>query len=220
MNRKVQVGLLVIALLVLGVSNSLAGQPVGTGSQGSGNPWQYSEACVNIQSGELFTYDDEPIAIGFDEWGYNYQGRMFSGGFCDAYGDAVWCQPFKDIDLLMEWNDQWLSNEDCDGDKLLDIHRGFDRYIGSGAWVTNQMTGEYLDEEGNTCHMSSFSKIIAAPADAVLEDGIWYTDGGTMIGADILGEFAITVAIYSDTCSGQHPVLYSSPDGVGFGPGL
>ena len=220
MNRKVHVGLLVIALIVFGVSNSLADRPVSTDSQGKGNPWQYSEACTNIQSGTLLTSAGDVIAIGFDEWGYNYQGRMFSGGFCDAYGDATWCQPFKDIDLLMEWNDQWLSNEDCDGDKLLDIHRGFDRYIGSGAWVTNQMTGEYLDEEGNTCHMSSFSKIIAVPADAVLKDGIWYTDGGTMIGADILGEFAITVAIYSDTCSGQHPVLYSSPDGVGFGPGL
>jgi len=220
MNRKVKVGLLVIALLVLGVSNSLAGQPIGTDSQGNGNPWQYSEACVNIQSGELLTSAGDVIAIGFDEWGYNYQGRMFSGGFCDAYyGDAEWCQRFEGIDLLMEWNDQWLSNESCDGDQLLDIHRGFDSYIGSGAWVTNQMTGEYLDEEGNTCQLSSFSKIVAVPADAALEDGIWYTAGGEEIGQDILGEFAISMVIYSDTCSGEHPVLYTSPDDVGFGPG-
>jgi hypothetical protein len=210
---------LVIALLVLGVSNSLAGQPIGTDSRGNDSAWHYSEACANIESGTLLTPDGDEIAIGFDERGYNYQGRMFSGSFCDAYGDEALCQLFEGIDLLMQWNDQWLSNEDCDGDRLLDLHRGFDSYIGSGAWVTNQMTGEYLDEEGNPCQLSSFAKIVAVPVDAVLKDGIWYTAGNDLIGANILGEFAITMAIYSDTCSGEHPVLYASPDGVGFGPG-
>lgn len=215
MNRKVYIGLLVIALLVIGASNSLAG----TDAEGNDGAWQYANTCTNIQSGDLVTSAGEVIAIGFDRWGYNYQGRMFSGGFCDAYRDDALCQPFEGINLLMQWNDQWLSNEDCDGDGDLDRHRGFDSYIGSGAWVTNQMTGEYSDGEGNTCQLSSFSKIVAVPADADLVEGIWYTAGGDEIGTDILGEFAITMLIYSDTCLGEHPLLYASPDGVGFGPG-
>jgi len=209
---------LVIALLVLGVSTSLAGQPISVDSQGNESAWVYSASCTNIQSGELLRSDGVVITIGFDEWGYNYQGHVFSGGYCDAYRDAEWCQPYKDIDLLMKWNEQWMSNEDCDSDGALDRHRGFDSYLGSGAWETNQMSGEYLDEDGNTCQWSSFTKIIAAPANATLDGGVWYTADGTEIGEAIWGEFAITMDIYSDTCSDEHPILYFSPDGVGFGP--
>ena len=43
----------------------------------------------------------------------------------------------------MKWNDAWLSDVDADGDGLLDRHLGFDSYIGSGAWLTNHMSGEY-----------------------------------------------------------------------------
>ena len=49
--------------------------------------------CVTIQSGTLLTSDGDVIETGFDEWGYNYQGRMFKGGYCDSYRDADWCQP-------------------------------------------------------------------------------------------------------------------------------
>ena len=42
------------------------------------------------------------ITIGFDEWGYNYQGHLFSGGYCDAYRDAVWCQAWRDVDALIQ----------------------------------------------------------------------------------------------------------------------
>ena len=78
---------------------------------------------------------DEAICIGPDQWGYNYQAHMFNGFYCDAYRDASWCQPYKDDQLAMKWNDAWLSNMDCDGDELLDRHNGYSGYIGSGAWL-------------------------------------------------------------------------------------
>ncbi len=92
------------------------------------------DKCTTIQSGTLLASDGSTITTGFDDWGYNYQGNMFKGGYCDSARDAEWCQPYKDDDLLMKWNDAWLSNQDCSGDGKLDRHFGFASYIGSGAF--------------------------------------------------------------------------------------
>ena len=100
--------------------------------------------CTTIQDGTLKTTDGRVITTGYDEWGYNYQAHMFNGFYCDAYRDAAWCQDYKEDELMMKWNDAWLSNKDCDGDGLLDRHYGFDTYIGSGAWLTNHQWGSYL----------------------------------------------------------------------------
>ena len=51
---------------------------------------------ITIQSGELLASDGSVITVGFDRWGYNYQGRLFNGLYCDAYRDAAWCQDYKD----------------------------------------------------------------------------------------------------------------------------
>lgn len=138
--------------------------------------------------------------------------------YCDSYRDTAWCQEFKDINLLMKWNDAWLSAEDCDGDGLLDHHYGFDCYIGSGAWLTNMQSGTYVDDaSGDVCQWNYFVKIVAAPVDAYLEDGVWYTYDGTQIGAVIWGAFATTMEVDNDTCLGTHGVLYQSPAGLGLG---
>lgn len=102
-----------------------------------------NDKCTTIQSGELLASDGTVITTGYDQWGYNYQAHIFNGGYCDAYRDAAWCQDYKDVNLIMKWNDAWLANKDCDGDGLLDRHYGHDSYIGSGAWITNHMSGEY-----------------------------------------------------------------------------
>ena len=104
------------------------------------------EKCTTIQSGELLASDGSTIETGYDDWGYNYQAHMFNGFYCDSYRDADWCQPYKDIELMMKWNDAWLSNKDCDEDNLLDRHYGFTTYKGSGAWLTNHQKGTY-DED-------------------------------------------------------------------------
>ncbi len=181
--------------------------------------------CVTIQSGTLLTSDGDVIETGFDEWGYNYQGRMFKGGYCDSYRDADWCQPYADVKLIMKWNDAWLSNKDCDGDGLLDRHFGFDSYIGSGAWLTNHQSGEYEDPvTGETCKWNYFVKIVAVPADAYLGDVedilygfMWYNADGVIIGPSIWGAFAIIQQVENDACAGLHGIQYSSPDRNGLG---
>jgi hypothetical protein len=157
------------------------------------------------------------ITVGFDEWGYNYQGHLFNGFYCDAYRDAAWCQPYKDDQLAMKWNDAWLSNEDCDSDGLLDRHYGFDSYIGSGAWLTNHQSGEYELDDGTICQWNYFVKIVAAPADATKVDGLWYNGEGVEIGPDIWDQFAIIQQVENDPCAGIHGLQFSSPDHNGFG---
>ncbi|MBT3190614.1 MAG: hypothetical protein HN736_18100 [Anaerolineae bacterium] len=174
-------------------------------------------ACTTIQSGDLVASDGSPILLGFDDWGYNYQGRMFKGGYCDSYRDAAWCQPYKDVNLMMKWNDAWISNQDCDGDLKLDRHYGFDTYIGSGAWLTNHQSGEYEGENGEVCKWNYFVKIVAAPADASLDGGTWYNVDGVEIGPEIWRQFAIIQQVENDACAGLHGLQYISPDNAGLG---
>ena len=175
------------------------------------------DTCTTIQSGLLTGSDGNVLTVGFDQWGYNYQGKMFSGGYCDSYRDAAWCQPYADVHLLMKWNDAWLDNKDCDGDGLLDRHYGYDDYIGSGAWLTNHQSGEYEGEDGKICKWNYFVKIVAAPADAVLEDGVWYTADGTEIGPEIWGAFATIQQVENDPCGEIHGLQFKSPFNAGLG---
>ncbi len=173
--------------------------------------------CTTIQSGTLKASDGSTIEPGFDRWGYNYQARIFEGTYCDAYRGAAWCQPYKDIELRMKWNDAWLSSKDCDGDGKLDRHHGTPTYIGSGAWLTNHMAGEYEGADGAVCKWTYFVKIVAAPEDAYEEDGTWYNVDGTEIGPVIWGSFAILQEVENDPCAGAHGVRYLSPDHAGLG---
>ncbi len=179
-------------------------------------PVNAKSACTTIQSGELVGSDGNILFVGYDVWGYNYQARLFNGTYCDAYRDAAWCQEYKDVNLLMKWNDAWLSNKDCTGDGILDRHFGFDSYIGSGAWLTNIQSGEY-EMDGEVCAWNYFVKIVAAPADAYADNGLWYTADHTEIGPVIWGEFAIIQQVENDPCLGLHGVQYISPDHSGLG---
>ena len=165
------------------------------------------DECTTIQSGELLTSDGEVITTGYDKWGYNYQAKIFNGSYCDAYRDADWCQPWKDVKLTMKWNDAWLSNKDCDGDGLLDRHYGYDSYIGSGAWLTNHMSGGKGKDS-----WTYFVKIVAVPTDAYEDEGIWYTVDHTEIGPVIWNEFAIIQEVESGLGA-----IYLSPSGPGLG---
>jgi len=181
------------------------------------SPVNAKNACTSIQSGELVGSYGNVLSVGYDAWGYNYQAHLFSGKYCDSYRDAAWCQPYAEDNLAMKWNDAWLSNQDCDSDGKLDRHYGFDSYIGSGAWLTNHMSGVYEGENGETCKWNYFTKIVAAPADAYVENGYWYTADGTEIGAVIWGDFATTQEVSNDSCAGQHGLYYISPANAGFG---
>ena len=172
------------------------------------------DTCTTIQSGLLLTSTGEVIETGFDQYGYNYQAHQYIG----YYGNYQ--RPPDPVDwgyrLMMKWNDAWLSNKDCDGDGLLDRHYGFPSYIGSGAWLTNHMSGSY-ELNDNTCHWTYFVKIIAAPEGAYKLNGKWYNAEGVEIGPVIWGSFAIIQQVENDPCAGIHGLQYSSPDHNGFG---
>jgi hypothetical protein len=215
MKWKMATVLLILALLVMVPFTSLADKPTKFNSDGEEVDWAPS-GCTKIQEGELYGSDGVLLEVGYDQWGYNYQAHMFNGGYCDAYRDAAWCQPYKDVDLIMKWNDAWLANTDCDGDGRLDRHYGFTSYIGSGAWETNHQKGSY-ELDGQTCQWEYFVKIIAAPADAYAEGGVWYNADNVEIGPVIWGEFAIIQSVYNDPCDGAHGIEYLSSDHAGFG---
>jgi hypothetical protein len=174
------------------------------------------DKCTTIQSGELVGSDGVVITTGYDDWGYNYQARLFNGKYCESYRDAAWCQPYADINLSMKWNDAWISNKDCDGDGLLDRHYGHDSYIGSGAWLTNHQSGEY-EVDGKVCKWNYFVKIVAALDDATSTGGIWYAADGAEIGPVIWGSFATIQQVENDSCAGINGIQYLSPDRAGLG---
>lgn len=206
--RRITVLAMAAAALALGCevgnpAGSDGGSAVLPAAKGAGQ----NAGCTAIQEGVLQTSDGQVIQPGYDEWGYNYQARLFNGGYCDAYRDAAWCQPYRDDGLSMKWNHAWLDNLDCDGNGLLDRHFGLPSYIGSGAWLTNHMSGGQGAER-----WTYFVKIVAAPADAVLTGGVWYSASGDQIGPLIWGEFAIIQEVESGS-----GILTRSPVGPGFG---
>jgi len=219
MKKGALIGLLVIALLATSATMALGAKPTVFDGEGKEIGWAKSaeDKCTTIQSGELVASDGSVIMTGFDDWGYNYQGHLFNGMYCDSYRDAAWCQPYVDVNLMMKWNDAWIANEDCDGDGLLDRHYGFDSYIGSGAWLTNHQSGSYDPGDGTTCNWNYFVKIVAAPADAYADSGVWYTADGIEIGPVIWGAFAIVQQVENDACAGLHGLQYVSPFTPGFG---
>lgn len=172
------------------------------------------QTCTQIQDGTLKASTGEFLTTGFDQYGYNYQAHLFKGRYCDF--DRIAGGADCDVDLVMKWNDAWLSDSSCDGDLLLDRHYGFPSYRGSGAWVTNHQKGSY-EQDGETCHWNYFVKIVAAPADATLDGGVWHTADGTEIGPAIWGDFAIIQEVENDPCAGLHGLQYLSPDHAGLG---
>lgn len=182
---------------------------------------------------ESATLEDTPVLAkgngAVDEYGYNYNAHMFNGSYFNSYARSAglpawdgddemylaenpsainhWAWEYREINLLMKWNEAWMSNKDRDDDGKLDRHYGYDSFIGSGAWLTNHQSGGKGKD-----HWTYFTKIVAAPTDAVKDGGIWYTADGIEIGPVIWGEFATIQEVESG--SGAY---YVSPYGPGFG---
>lgn len=224
-------------IILMGVAATIA--TIGIASVASAKP----SACTTLQEGVLkypatHYLAGQPIPLGYDAYGYNYQAHQFEGSYTNSYlggagyphytGDDAsylaanpgaaghWAWPYRNDQLAMKWNDAWLSNRDCDSDGKLDRHYGLPNYRGSGAWLTNHQSGEYLDGDGAQ-RWNDFVKIVAAPTTATKDGGVWYTPAGKEIGPDIWGEFALILEVYNDTGTGDHGVLYRSPAGPGFG---
>ncbi len=195
-------GLLAAAALALGLLGV-----------GSGPAWAQ---CATIQDGTLEASTGETLTTGYDDFGYNYEAHMFNGRYCDFDREAG--GSYCDVDLMMKWNDAWLSNKDCDEDGLLDRHYGYASYIGSGAWLTNHQAG-YVEVDGKLRKWTYFVKIVTpAPSEGAYKSGAyWYAPDGTEIGPVIWGAFAIVQQVSNDPSFGEHGILYLSPAGPGFG---
>lgn len=202
-----------VVVLFVGISVDYA-KDQGKGKKKGQKP-EFKVDCATIQSGLIVDTKGNPISVGYDQWGYNYQAMMYNG-FYSNYSRPDIPVTEDDTILMMKWNKAWLSNLDCDGDGKLDRHFGFDQYIGSGAWLTNHMQGTY-EQDGEVCHWTYFVKIVAVPVDAQAVDGIWYAADGTEIGPSIWGAFAIIQELENDPYAGTHGILYKSPAGPGFG---
>ena len=94
-------------------------------------------ACATIQDGTITDSAGNPVTLGYDQWGYNYQAHMFNGYAGNYTRPAV---PVTSGDKLnMKWSDAWLANVDCNGDGKLD--RGLVDGVVNGismGWLTNQ----------------------------------------------------------------------------------
>ena len=169
--------------------------------------------CTRIREGVL-QYEPShylagtPYTLGVNPFGYDYENHVFDGFYVNAYlgadgfppyeGDeqaylaanpkvaGTWYWEYRRAHLMMKWNDAWLANCDCDGDRKLDRHFGYDSYVGSPAQIWNEM-----DQDEGARIWKYENKIVAVPEDARLAGGVWYTADGRRLGPEIWGDFAI-----------------------------
>ena len=149
--------------------------------------------CATIAGGTITDAKGNPVALGYDQYGYNYQAHIFVGTYdsSDRVLDGTyWGETgdFVDDSLIMKWSDAWLANVDCNGDGKLD--RGLvDGVVGgtSLGWLTNQNVGDYVDSDGAAQHYTYFAKIV------------WVGPGG-----HLWGEYDIVQEIVNDSGTGQH----------------
>ena len=147
--------------------------------------------CATIQSGTITDSAGNPIKTGFDQYGYNYQARLFVGTYdsSDRVLDGKYqggTGDYVDDGLIMKWSDDWLANRDCNGDHKLD--RGIPGAYGiSRGWLTNQNNGDYTDANGVVQHYTYFAKIV------------W-----TGPGSPLWGQYAIIQEVYNDPLGGSH----------------
>jgi hypothetical protein len=237
--RRLQMKRLLLLLVAVAVLAALAAMPVAAKSKGDG--------CVSIQSGLIkypagYYFAGQPVATGYDAYGYNYQARIFKGSYANIYlgqegfppytGDDAsylaqnptviykWYWAFRDVQITVKWNDAWISNTDCDGDGWFDAPfytGGYWAYKGTGAWFTNHQSGSYIGADGKAHGWTYFVKAVAVPADANLIGGIWYTAGGTEIGPIYAGAVAVVQEVLNDLYGGFAGLLYKSPAGPGLG---
>ena len=172
---------------------------------------------ATIQDGTITDTKGNPITVGYDKWGYNYQAHMFYG-FYDNYARPDIPVTEGDTMLMMKWGDSWLSNKDRDGDNKLDRGNEGNEYANSaaeGAWLTNHQWG--VNEDGTKWYY--FVKIVFPGYDVVYneEDDTYYTEEGVEIGTALWGAYARIQQVSNDPSVPEHGCVYNPPSPTGFG---
>lgn len=166
--------------------------------------------CAKIKDGTIVDIAGNPVTLGYDKFGYNYQAHMFNGLY-ENYSRPDPPVTESDTNLIMKWSDDWLSNTDCNGDGKLD--RGGPGGGGiSRGWLTNHMEGDYIGDDGESHHWTYFVKIVwVGPAPADVPDP-W-------AGKRIWGQYAVIEEVTDDPYAGLHGVDRTrlvTPAGFGF----
>lgn len=155
-------------------------------------------SCATIKDGTITDVKGNPISVGYDEYGYNYQAHIFNGYYDNFSRPEV---PVASGDkLIMKWSDSWLANVDCDYNGKLD--RGLvDGVVGgiSLGWLTNQLNGSYTDTNGDVQHYTDFVKIV------------W-----TGPGSPLWGQYTIIEEVLNDPAGGSTGLM-SKIGAPGFG---
>jgi hypothetical protein len=160
------------------------------------------QECATIQSGTITDSLGQPLVVGFDQFGYNYQSHQFIGTYDSSdrvldgryFGSAV---DYADDRLAMKWSDDWVANVDCNGDGKLD--RGTNGI--SQGWLTNHVNGDYDSDDDGTqdAHYTSFTKIV------------WVGPGGSL-----WNQYEVIQEVVNDPVSGLHGLGIKIPS-PGFG---
>ena len=150
-----------------------------------------SEKCATIQGGTITDSAGNPLSVGFDEFGYNYQAHLFVGTYdsSDRVLDGTYwglTGDYVDDVLMMKWSEDWLANVDCNDDGKLD--RGTSGV--SLGWLTNHIIGDYVDADGNVQHYTNFVKIV------------W-----TGPGSPLWNEYTVIEEVYNDPAAGFNGLL-------------
>jgi len=135
-------------------------------------------------------------AGGFDEFGYNYQARLFSGaadGSDRNLDGAVWGDPtYANDHLVMKWSKAWDDARFHGGAWTAD------------AWTTNQWNGMMPDGSQSNWH---YKIVWVGPA---LEASPHWRPGGYAI----WGEFEV-IADHGFDPTGHFRYAHATPNGLG-----
>lgn len=164
--------------------------------------------CATIQSGTITDSAGNPITVGFDKYGYNYQAHEYNGTYdgLDRVLDGKYygqTGPWVEDSISMKWSNAWLANVDCNGDHKLDRGLGTDGYATdtSEGWLTNHVHGKYVDSSGAVQSYEDFVKI-----------------GYTGPGSPLWGSYTVLQEVYNDTGGGSYRIKLGVP-GLGLDDG-
>ena len=104
MKRLVITTLIAILLISAITIPAYADKPTKFDSQGNETGWENNNCdCTRIQEG-ILTYSaghylgGQPLQVGYDIFGYNYQGHMFKGSYFNAYAGGAGFPPYEGDD--------------------------------------------------------------------------------------------------------------------------